>query len=111
CYDCKASWGLRGLFGDGHFNLAGCSVHSSSSPTARVRSAKRCGVPCPAPGRGALPSMAVEDSNPAGRRSCPAKDIHSSLKAMVDSPAWHLIKALDTLVSADGTTILIENYP
>src|SRR5262245_9704953 len=27
----------------------------------------------------------------------PAKDIHSSLKAMVDSPAWHLIKALDTL--------------
>jgi acetylornithine deacetylase/succinyl-diaminopimelate desuccinylase-like protein len=23
----------------------------------------------------------------------PAKDIHSSLKAMVDSPAWHLIKA------------------
>jgi len=26
----------------------------------------------------------------------PAKDIHSSLKAMVDSPAWRLIKALDT---------------
>jgi len=41
----------------------------------------------------------------------PAKDIHSSLKAMVDSPAWHLIKALDTLVSADGNTITIENYP
>jgi acetylornithine deacetylase/succinyl-diaminopimelate desuccinylase-like protein len=41
----------------------------------------------------------------------PAKDIHSSLKAMVDSPAWHLIKALDTLVSPDGNTITIENYP
>jgi acetylornithine deacetylase/succinyl-diaminopimelate desuccinylase-like protein len=41
----------------------------------------------------------------------PAKDIHSSLKAMVDSPAWHLINALDTLVSADGNTITIENYP
>jgi len=41
----------------------------------------------------------------------PARDIHSSLKAMVDSPAWHLIKALDTLVSADGNTITIENYP
>src|SRR5216110_2338239 len=41
----------------------------------------------------------------------PSKDIHSSLKAMVDSPAWHLIKALDTLVSADGNTITIENYP
>jgi len=41
----------------------------------------------------------------------PSKDIHSSLKAMVDSPAWHLIKALDTLVSADGNTITIDNYP
>jgi acetylornithine deacetylase/succinyl-diaminopimelate desuccinylase-like protein len=41
----------------------------------------------------------------------PAKDIHSSLKAMVDSPAWHLVKALDTLVSADGNTITIGNYP
>jgi acetylornithine deacetylase/succinyl-diaminopimelate desuccinylase-like protein len=41
----------------------------------------------------------------------PGKDIHSSLKAMVDSPAWHLIKALDTLVSADGNTITIDGYP
>jgi len=41
----------------------------------------------------------------------PAKDIHSSLKAMVDSPAWHLVKALDTLVSADSNTITIDNYP
>src|SRR5205807_3585885 len=41
----------------------------------------------------------------------PAKDIHSSLKAMVDSPASHLVKALDTLVSPDGNTILIDNYP
>jgi acetylornithine deacetylase/succinyl-diaminopimelate desuccinylase-like protein len=41
----------------------------------------------------------------------PAKDIHSSLKAMVDSPAWRLVKALDTLVSADGNDITIDNYP
>ncbi len=41
----------------------------------------------------------------------PAKDIHSSLKAMVDSPAWHLVHALNTLVSADGNDITIENYP
>ena len=41
----------------------------------------------------------------------PAKDIHSSLKAMVDSPAWRLVKALDTLVSADGNAITIDNYP
>src|SRR5437899_398030 len=41
----------------------------------------------------------------------PAKDIHSSLKAMVDSPAWHLVKALNTLVSDDGNVIMIDNYP
>jgi len=41
----------------------------------------------------------------------PAKDIHSSLKAMIDSPVWHLIHALNTLVSADGNTITIDNYP
>ena len=41
----------------------------------------------------------------------PSKDIHSSLKAMVDSPAWHLVKALDTLVSDDGNEIKIDNYP
>src|SRR5262245_27920553 len=41
----------------------------------------------------------------------PGKDIHPSLKAMVDSPAWHLVKALDTLVSEDGNTITIDNYP
>jgi acetylornithine deacetylase/succinyl-diaminopimelate desuccinylase-like protein len=41
----------------------------------------------------------------------PSKDVHSSLKAMVDSPAWRLVKALDTLVSDDGNTIKIDNYP
>ncbi|HEU5163617.1 MAG TPA: M20/M25/M40 family metallo-hydrolase [Thermoanaerobaculia bacterium] len=41
----------------------------------------------------------------------PSKDVHSSLKAMVDSPAWRLVKALDTLVSDDGNTITIEGYP
>jgi acetylornithine deacetylase/succinyl-diaminopimelate desuccinylase-like protein len=41
----------------------------------------------------------------------PGKDIHSSWKAAVDSPVWHLVKALDTLVSADGNTITIEGYP
>jgi acetylornithine deacetylase/succinyl-diaminopimelate desuccinylase-like protein len=41
----------------------------------------------------------------------PSKDIHSSLKAMVDSPAWRLVKALDTLVSDDGNTITIDGYP
>jgi acetylornithine deacetylase/succinyl-diaminopimelate desuccinylase-like protein len=41
----------------------------------------------------------------------PGRDVHSSLKAMIDSPTWHLVKALDTLVSADGNTITIDDYP
>jgi acetylornithine deacetylase/succinyl-diaminopimelate desuccinylase-like protein len=32
----------------------------------------------------------------------PRKDIHSSNRARVDSPAWHLIQALSTLVNAEG---------
>ncbi|MFN2387017.1 MAG: M20/M25/M40 family metallo-hydrolase [Thermoanaerobaculia bacterium] len=38
----------------------------------------------------------------------PKKDIHSSNKARVDSPAWRLVQALNTLVSADGNTPAIE---
>jgi acetylornithine deacetylase/succinyl-diaminopimelate desuccinylase-like protein len=38
----------------------------------------------------------------------PRKDIHSSNKARVDSPAWHLVEALATLVSADGNVPAIE---
>ena len=40
----------------------------------------------------------------------PKLDIHSSNKARVDSPAWHLVQALNTLVSADGNTPAIEGY-
>jgi acetylornithine deacetylase/succinyl-diaminopimelate desuccinylase-like protein len=32
----------------------------------------------------------------------PKKDIHSSNKARVDSPAWHLVQALHTLVDVNG---------
>jgi acetylornithine deacetylase/succinyl-diaminopimelate desuccinylase-like protein len=40
----------------------------------------------------------------------PRKDVHSSLKAMIDSPAWHLVEALSTLVSPDGNTPAIEGF-
>lgn len=40
----------------------------------------------------------------------PKKDIHSSNKARVDSPAWHLVQALNTLVSSDGNDPAIEGY-
>jgi len=40
----------------------------------------------------------------------PRLDIHSSNKARVDSPAWHLVQALTTLVSADGNEPAIDGY-
>ncbi len=40
----------------------------------------------------------------------PKGDIHSSLHAMVDSPVWHLVQALNTLVMPDGHTPAIDGW-
>ena len=40
----------------------------------------------------------------------PAKDVHSSLEAQVDSPSWHLVQALNTLVEKDGHTPAVEGF-
>src|SRR5256714_1366523 len=40
----------------------------------------------------------------------PTADIHSSLAAQVDSPAWHLVQALNTLVKADGHTPAVDGF-
>src|SRR6476659_8154958 len=40
----------------------------------------------------------------------PKHDIHSSNKARVDSPAWHLVQALNTLVTPDGNDPAIEGF-
>jgi acetylornithine deacetylase/succinyl-diaminopimelate desuccinylase-like protein len=40
----------------------------------------------------------------------PVKDVHSSNKARLDSPAWHLVEALATLVSPDGNEPAIEGF-
>jgi len=39
----------------------------------------------------------------------PARDVHSSNRARVDSPAWHLVQALHTLVDAQGDPA-IDDY-
>lgn len=59
--------------------------------------------------KGVIELELIADGNAWGRG--PAKDVHSSLKAMVDSPAWRLVKALDTLVSKDGNTVTIDGLP
>lgn len=40
----------------------------------------------------------------------PRKDVHSSNKARLDSPAWHLVEALATLVSSDGNDPAIDGF-
>jgi acetylornithine deacetylase/succinyl-diaminopimelate desuccinylase-like protein len=40
----------------------------------------------------------------------PKKDLHSSNKARVDSPAWHLVEALASLVSPDGNTPVVQGF-
>jgi len=40
----------------------------------------------------------------------PKHDIHSSLEAQVDSPAWRLVQALNTLVGPDGHTPAVAGF-
>jgi acetylornithine deacetylase/succinyl-diaminopimelate desuccinylase-like protein len=40
----------------------------------------------------------------------PRQDIHSSNKARVDSPAWHMVQALTSLVSPDGNEPAIAGF-
>ena len=58
--------------------------------------------------KGAIELQLISSGAKSGKG--PAKDIHSSLMANVDSPAWHLIKALDTLVAEDGHTPAIDGW-
>lgn len=37
-------------------------------------------------------------------------EIHGSFKAIVDSPVWRLVKALSSMTSPDGNTILVPGY-
>ena len=40
----------------------------------------------------------------------PKADVHSSNHARIESPAWRLVKALDTLVADDGHTPAIDGW-
>jgi acetylornithine deacetylase/succinyl-diaminopimelate desuccinylase-like protein len=42
--------------------------------------------------------------------SGPRGDIHSSYHASVDSPVWHMVQALNTLVGPDGHTPAIDGW-
>ena len=59
-------------------------------------------------GKGVVELELVSSGERWGRG--PRQDIHSSNRARVDSPAWHLVQALATLVSADGNDPAIEGF-
>ncbi|MDQ3674992.1 MAG: M20/M25/M40 family metallo-hydrolase [Gemmatimonadota bacterium] len=40
----------------------------------------------------------------------PKLDVHSSLAAQIDSPAWHLVQALNTLIQPDGHTPAVDGF-
>ena len=40
----------------------------------------------------------------------PKHDVHSSLEAALDSPTWHLVQALNTLVEKDGHTPAVVGF-
>lgn len=58
--------------------------------------------------KGVIEVELVSSSERWGRG--PKQDLHSSNEARVDSPAWHLVEALATLVGPDGHTPAIEGY-
>ena len=58
--------------------------------------------------KGVIEVQLVSSGAKCGRG--PAKDVHSSLMANVDSPSWRLVKALDTLVADDGFTPAIDGW-
>ena len=92
-----------------------------NQPDVRAALAKAVGIIIPSSGqsiegsttlllgaKGAVEIQLVSSGAKWGRG--PNKDIHSSLMANVDSPAWHLVKALDTLVAEDGHTPAIDGW-
>ena len=59
-------------------------------------------------GKGVVELELVSSGERWGRG--PRQDIHSSNRARVDSPAWHLVQALATLVSPDGNDPAIDGF-
>jgi acetylornithine deacetylase/succinyl-diaminopimelate desuccinylase-like protein len=58
--------------------------------------------------KGVVELELVSSSEKWGRG--PNADLHSSNEARVDSPAWHLVQALATLVGPDGHTPAVEGF-
>ena len=58
--------------------------------------------------KGVIEAELVCDGEKWGRG--PGKDVHSSNRARLESPAFHLVQALNTLVSEDGSDPAIDGF-
>ncbi len=85
--------------------LKKCSAHLTLGPSQDIDGS----VQMTLGGKG-ICSIELACSGKAWGRGPQVRPIHSSRKAILDSPTWRLIKALNTMVKADGNTILIDGY-
>ena len=58
--------------------------------------------------KGVIEAEVVASAEKWGRGA--KADVHSSLAAHIDSPAWRLVQALGTLVKADGHTPAVDGF-
>jgi acetylornithine deacetylase/succinyl-diaminopimelate desuccinylase-like protein len=110
------------LVAEGEEEIASPNFHEViAKPEVQAAMSKAVGVFIPMAGqetngatsidlgaKGAIELQLISSGETWGRG--PTKDIHSSLMAVVDSPAWRLVKALDTLVAEDGFTPAIDGW-
>ncbi len=88
-----------------HGLLKGCSAHLVPGP-----SQDRDGNVQMALGNKGIAYVELECSGRSWGRGPQKMPIHSSRKAVLDSPVWRLVNALSSMVSEDGNTIRIEGY-
>jgi acetylornithine deacetylase/succinyl-diaminopimelate desuccinylase-like protein len=110
------------LVAEGEEEIASPNFHEIVARPEILKALKRCegiiipsawqaangGVSINLGAKGPLEFQLISSGERWGRG--PAGDIHSSNHAMVDSPVWRLVKALDTLVGEDGHTPAIDGW-
>jgi acetylornithine deacetylase/succinyl-diaminopimelate desuccinylase-like protein len=62
------------------------------------------------PGTKGLVYLEIECSGQRWTRGPRKFSLHSSYKAIIDSPAWRLVHALSSLTSEDGNTVQIDGF-
>ena len=85
--------------------LKKCDAHLTLGPSQNADGGIQVAL-----GSKGICSLELACSGKAWGRGPQQRPIHSSRKAILDSPTWRLIKALNTMVKADGNQVLIEGY-